>query len=267
MHRKSPCIVPRLLYVLPLVWEVCASFVWAAPEWKEVYDPFTVRTLYLQLDPSDWDRVRHDVPVEGQTEGQERAQAWFNDEGESQILVEIRRKGATDPALPSEANPQKVSLKVDFNAIVAGQEWHGLRKLSLDNGGDGGPLNEGFAWQVHRMAADAGYYHYDAANAAWVRVYINGNYVGVYASTEQRDEQLLRNRDLYSPFNTWLYKIDGGVYNEVGTGDSPTHVHLNFAPFVRRGGGSVPDLAIDLPQWIDMESMLTLAACEAFVEN
>ncbi len=246
-----------------------------APEWKEAYDPLIVRTLHLQVEEADWDRVRFDQPVEGQTEGQERAEAWFHGEGESAIRVEIRRKGQTDPALPDEGNPQKVSLKIDMNAIVPGQRWHGLRKLSLENGGDIGPLQEGFAWQIHRMAADAGYYRYDAANAAWVRLYLNGNLLGVFVSTEQRDEQLLRNRDLYSPYDTWLYKIDGGTYLEVGTGDSTTHTHLSFPPFNSKpggggrpgGGGTTPDLDADLPQWIDMESMLTLAACEAFVEN
>lgn len=237
----------------------------AAPAWKEAYDPFTVRTLYLEINPQDWDRVRFDQPVEGQTESLERATALFHAEGEAPIQVEVRRKGETDPALPSESDPQKVSLKIDINALVPGQEWHGLRKMSLEIGGTAGPLNEGFAWQIHRLASEAGFYHMDAANAAWVKLYINGTYRGVFTSTEQRDEQMLRNRDLYSPYNTWLYKIDAGIFNEVGTGDSPAKSHLAFPPFT--SSGSTPDVESDLPQWIDMESMLTFAACEAFVEN
>jgi hypothetical protein len=224
-----------------------------------------VRTLYLEVDPLDWDRVRFDAPVEGQTESQERATAVFHGEGEPPMQVEIRRKGQTDPALPSDSDPQKLSLKIDINALVPGQEWHGLRKLSLEIGGTEGPLHEGFAWQVHRRAAEAGYYHFDAANAAWVKLYINGTYRGVFTSTEQRDEQMLRNRDLYSPYNTWLYKIDAGIFNEVGTGNSPAKTHLAYPPFT--SSGSTPDVEVDLPQWVDMESMLTFAACEAFVEN
>jgi hypothetical protein len=264
-HFLAHCQAAAILAVMP----VAA----AEPEWKAVYRPLEVKTLHLELTEADWDRVRFDQPMEGQTEGIERASASFHVEGEAPIQVEVRRKGQTDPALPDEGNPQKVSLKIDINALVPGQRWHGLRKLSLENGGDIGPLHEGFAWQIHRRAADAGYYRYDAANAAWVKLYINGSYKGVFVSTEQRDEQLLRNRDLYSPFNTWLYKIDGGVYTEVGEGDSPTRTHLNYPPFSsgpggnKGGGGTAPDLDVDLPQWIDMESMLALAACEAFVEN
>jgi hypothetical protein len=246
-----------------------------------VFDPFTVRTLYLELDPSDWDRVRTDVPVEGDAAGQERAPAYFHGEGESAILVSVRRKGPTDPALPSEGNPQKVSLKIDINEYVPGQRWNGLRKLSLEVGGaESGPLEEGFAWQVHRAAVQAGMYGYDAANSAWVKLYVNGEYKGVFTNAEQRDEQFLKNRDLYSPTNTWLYKIDGSDQLEIGVGDSPTQEHLCYAPFdgfkkIGGGGGGSestdsclqPDLDFDLPQWIDMKSMLTLGVCNAFVEN
>ena len=238
----------------------------ADPAWKEVYNPFTVRSLHLQVDPTDWNRVINDQPEEGQTASQERAEAWFNGEGETPILVEIRRKGATDPVLTS-GGLTKASLKIDINALVPGQRWNGLRKLSLEIGGTDGPLHEGFGWQVHRRAAEAGYYGYDAANAAWVKLYVNGNFHGVFSSTEQRDEQLLRNRDLYSPNNTWLYKVDGSHTLEEGIGDSPTFQHLNFAPFQGNGAGAAPDLDIDLPQWIDMESMLTLGACNAYLEN
>jgi CotH kinase protein/Lamin Tail Domain/Fn3 associated len=239
----------------------------AAPQWKETYDPMVVRTLYLELDPQDWDRVRFDEPVEGNPEGVEVAPAWFHAESEAPIQVTVRRKGATDPVLPDNGNPQKVSLKIDFNELVPGQTWGGVRKLSLEIGGGEGPLHEGFAWQIHRLAADAGLYHYDAANAAWVKLHVNGIYRGVYTSTEQRDEQFLRNRDLYGPDNTWLYKVDGSTSLEFGPGPSPTFTHLNFAPFKERNGAAPPDFDIDLPQWIDMESLMALAACEAFVEN
>lgn len=33
-------------------------------------------------------------------------------------------------ALPSEANPIKIGLKIDINEFVASQQWHGLVKLS-----------------------------------------------------------------------------------------------------------------------------------------
>jgi hypothetical protein len=117
----------------------------------------TVRSLYLTVDPADWTRIINDVPEEGQTTSQERASAMFNGEGESPIQVVIRRKGPTDPVL-TNGGLTKVSLKIDINALVPGQRWNGLRKLSLEIGNTSGPIDEGFSWQVHRIAAEAGYY-------------------------------------------------------------------------------------------------------------
>src|SRR5688500_17079468 len=122
MNRISFLIVSRLISMVAFAWAAFATVAWAAPEWKEVYNPLVVRTVYLQLSEADWDRVRFDQPLEGQTESQERAGAWFNGEGETPIWVEIRRKGQTDPALPTVDDPQKVSLKIDFNALVPGQK-------------------------------------------------------------------------------------------------------------------------------------------------
>lgn len=262
LGRKLP--FPKSLLLGLLFWSI--SLPAHSQAWKEVYDPMVVRSLYLTVDPTDWNRIINDQPVEGDTVSQERAEAFFNGEGESQILVEIRRKGPTDPVL-TNGGLTKVSLKIDFNALVPGQEWNNLRKLSLEIGNSSGPLAEGFSWQVHRLAAEAGYYHYDAANAAWVKLYVNGDYHGMFTSSEQRDERFLRNRDLYSAANTWLYKVDGGTVLEEGIGDSPAFQHLDFAPFQGNGAGAAPDLDIDLPQWIDMESMLTLGACNAYIEN
>ncbi|MBN1669767.1 MAG: lamin tail domain-containing protein [Kiritimatiellae bacterium] len=239
---------------------VCAD----ADGWRSVFDPYAVITIYLTMDGNDWDRIRHDQPLEDDSWVPEVAPAQFHAEGETNITVSVRRKGETDPPLPSSGNPQKVSLKIDFNEYVPGQTWRGLRKLSLENGGDE-PLEEGFAWILHRLAADAGFYRYEAGNSGWVRLYINGELKGVFTNAEQRDEQLLRNHDIYKEGFTWLYKVDGSTTLELGTPHSQTHLHLTYPPF--DNDSPQPDLEADLPQWIDMQSLLTLAAAEVFAEN
>lgn len=112
----------------------------------------------------------------------------FGRTGKLHSALRYAEKGESDIPLP-EGNPQKVSLKIDINALVPGQRWRGLTKLSLENGSTD-PLNEGFAWVVHQLAS--GMYGYDAANAAWVKVYINGQFKGVLINAEQRNEQFLR---------------------------------------------------------------------------
>ena len=242
----------------------------AAVGWPDIFDPYSVRTIYLEIATQDWDRVRFDQPSQDASWVPEVAQAWMHGEGEAALLVSVRRKGESDIPLPSSADPRKVSLKIDINAYVPDQSWHDLKKLSLENGSSS-PLREGFAWLIHRQAAPL--YGYAAALSGWVRLFVNGEEAGVFTSTEQRDETFLRNHDLYSPTCTWLYKVDGGNLLELGVSNSPAFLNLQFAPFTSGPGGgkkgdtTAPDFDTYLPQWIDMRGMLTLAACNAYVEN
>ena len=132
----------------------------ATDGWPEAFDPLILRTLNIQMTPQDWDFIRKDL-----TETYRPAQFWAD--GESPILVAVRRKSSR--AYPSESNPIKVGLKIDINEYVDGQLWHGLNKLSLENGNGPGALGEGLAWNMHRLAgAPAG--GYPVAFANWARV-------------------------------------------------------------------------------------------------
>src|SRR5687767_9049140 len=96
--------------------------------WPDVFDPFTVRTFNVTLDQADWDTIRFDTTNEIEVP----ADFWADDE--APIRVSVRRKSSR--ALPSEADPRKIGLKIDINELVAGQQWRGLVKLSLENAGD-----------------------------------------------------------------------------------------------------------------------------------
>ena len=243
-----------------------------AQEWKEVFNPYQVITLNLQLDSNDWDRVRHDQPIQNESWIPELAEAQMWADGETPIRVQIRRKGESDIPLP-EGDPQKVSLKIDINALVEGQKWRGLTKLSLENGSED-PLNEGFAWIMQRLAWEAGIYGHEAAYSGWVKLYINGELKGVFVNAEQKDAQFLRNRGFDKGPSTWLYKVDGNSTLEVGVSNSPAFYHLCYAPFSSGPGGggggggcTQPNLEVDLPQWINLRGFFTFAAVEAFLEN
>lgn len=265
--QGAACVVFFLCWAACLL--VCAT---QAPGGvSSAFDPYRPLTLHLQMDVEDWDRVRFDQPQQSESWVPEVAQAWMWGEGEEPIRVAVRRKGESDIPLPSEEDPRKVSLKIDVNQYVSGQQWRGLKKLSLENGSSA-PLREGFAWIIHRQAAPL--YGYPAAFSGWVRLFINGEEAGLFTNAEQRDETFLRNHDLYSPTCTWLYKVDAGTFLEVGVSNSPAYNNLQFAPFVTNPGGGKkppsnppPDFDVYLPQWINMRGMLTLAACHAFTEN
>jgi hypothetical protein len=237
--------------------------------WPGVFDPFTVLSLNIVMNNSDWDTIRRDVTNTIEVPAQ------FNADGEAPIAVTVRRKSSR--ALPSESNPIKIGMKVK---TVSGN-WHGVTTLSLENGGDTGPIAEGFAWNLHELASVEGFYgaDYHPALASWVRVYLNGSYIGVYVNAEQRNKQFLRNR-FGTTSGKWLYEVDEANTWELEAGDphSPTWSTLCFAPFNQStysgkkasGGCAVPsdaELETILNQNIEMQAMLTQGAIDAFTDN
>ena len=238
-----------------------------AQAWPDVFNPFQILTLNLQLAEQDWDTIRHD------TTNEIEVPALFWADGESPILVSVRRKSSR--ALPSEANPIKVGLKIDINELVDGQKWRDLTKVSLENGTDSGVVQEGLAWNLHRLAS--GSYGYEAALASWVQLRINGQLIGVYVNAEQRDKQMLRNRGLWVDDETWIFDQDdiGVPEIEEGDGFSPTYNTLCYVPFRvggKKGSGTCPtpndvELANQLPLLINMRGMLTQGAVDAYTDN
>lgn len=110
-----------------------------------------------------------------------------------------------------------------------------------------------------------------------MRLVVNGQYVGLYTSPEQRDVTFLKNRGSYREGASWLDEINGGIFRDdsVNTVDSPTHHHLTYSPFYVGAGSTAqpsnPTVAIgletDIPQWVNMRGMLPLAAIERFITN
>jgi len=256
----------------------------SAYDWPGLYNPLQMLTLNLDMDPADWDTIKvdttHDIEVP--------AMFWADgdlDEPDP-ILVSVRRKSA-------DALGDKVSLKIDINEYVD-QKWNGVKKLSLENGDDVDVVAEGYAWYLNRVAAGSSISGYAPGFAAWIKLYVNGEYLGVYINVEQPDKTFLKNRGLYTEEKTWLYKAgDVGANYElkVGDPDSQTTTVLCYAPFGiegstdgggkgkgkgkggNDGGGSTtgckaPDsdsaMATELNKLIDMEAMLTLGAVSAF---
>ena len=238
-----------------------------AQAWPDVFNPFQILTLNLQLAEQDWDTIRHD------TTNEIEVPAMFWADGETPILVSVRRKSSR--ALPSEADPIKVGLKIDINELVDGQRWRSLTKVSLENGTDSGVVQEGFAWNLHRLAS--GSYGYEAAFASWVQLRVNGRLIGVYVNAEQRDKQMLRNRGLWADDETWIFDQDdiGVPEIEEGDGFSPTYDALCYVPFrvsSKRDSGTCPtptdaELATQLPLLINMQGMLTQGAVDAYTDN
>src|SRR5690606_38208931 len=107
----------------------------------------------------------------------------------------------------------KVGLKIDINQLVPGQTYHGLRKLSMENGvsegtsEDGAPVSthviEHLGWRLMQRAGVV------ASRAVFARVHVNGDLLGVYVNVEQVDKRFLRSR--LGDDDGWLYKKSGSA--------------------------------------------------------
>lgn len=129
--------------------------------WPDIFNPYQLRTLNLEMDPADWITIQNDDPYDEVPQIDVPAMFWAD--GESPILVSVHRKPGD--ALNEGTSFAKISLKIDINDFVIGQSWHGLKKLSLEDGDDQDVVSEGLAWQIERLASGTQGYGYDAGHS------------------------------------------------------------------------------------------------------
>ena len=140
----------------------------------DLFNPEQVLDLYITVDPADWQAMIERCPDGRCPEDHIYWPGQLQCGNTTPIFVGVRRKN--DAALPSESNPQKISLKIDINRYVPGQKFGGQTKLSLECGSDDMLLNEGFSWQMYQGAPIV------ASRSAWVFVCINGELRGLWSN-------------------------------------------------------------------------------------
>jgi hypothetical protein len=225
----------------------------AGAECGRIDDPLQVLDLYLEIDPADWDAVRHDANFDDDGHANTERPAEFRCGDEAPLPVLVRRKRLL--ALPSDQDPRKVSLKIDFDDRVPEGEWHGHRKLSLENGQGGSLLAEGIAWQLMRRAGVI------CGAAAWVRLHVNGAPAGIFLRVEQIDKSYLRRH--LDEDEGFLYK---GTRRETREGEEdPFAAALCFPPFGT--GCPAPAGHEGLGARVDLRQLFTMAAADAFAGN
>jgi len=225
-------------------------------------DPFQVLDFHLEMDPADWDIVRRDTSFEIELP------ATFRCGNEGALNAMVRRKRSD--ALPSDEDPRKVSLKVDFDDGVKEVEWHSHRKLSLESGIirqslPGALLREGISWIImQRSGAISG-------AASWVRVHLNGEFLGVYTRVEEIDKSFLRRR--LGEDDGFLYKYDPvedpmNIHRRLTREDEPDPYldALCWEPF-DRSCPVPPDARTDLEKHLDIRQLLTMAAVNTVLGN
>jgi hypothetical protein len=246
---------------------------WAGPahaqDCNDLYNPNQILTFNITMDPLDWDAVRTSCaggvcPPPPHTYFQANLQCGTI----GPILIGIRRK--SDLAEPSEADPQKVSLKLDINEFVPGQTFAGKTKLSLENSSEGATVSEGLSWQIYEAAGG-----FVAGRSAWVLVYVNGAYKGIYSNVEQVDKAFLTDHGLDN--GGWLFKgLLAGAEEDQRTRENPPEPNVfafNWYPFDHPDPLIYPEIPAP-GDWrdqalvrVNMPNLISLAAAENFIAN
>lgn len=260
MRRLTTFILGLLLAV--------ASTSSSAQDCGDLFDEHQVLDLFVTMDPADWDALRTSCPAG--ICGPRPHFYWsaqLRCEDGPEITVGIRRKNGS--AEPSESDPQKPAIKIDINEFVPGQTFLGKVKFNLENGagssgggGGGGADNgvrEGLSWLLYE---DAGVV---ASHVAWVKLWVNGNYKGLYTHVEQVDKEFLIDHGIDE--GGWLFK---GPSGEQRTREGePNPFAFNWYPFDHKNPEDPqPADWRDQTLWrVDMTQLLTLAAAVNFVGN
>ncbi len=234
------------------------------PNNDSLFDPNRVFTLNITMDSGDWRALLRSC--NNGLCGPPPHSYWpatltCGDLGP--MLVGIRRK--SDLGEPTETKPDKVSLKLDINLYVPGQLFAGKKKLSLECGSEGATVAEGMGYNIYRAAG------FVSSRCAWVNVYVNGDYKGIYANVEQVDKRFLADHGLDN---------DGFLFKRLETGETQRTRELETSPFnfnwypfdhpddPNNSEVPAPNDWVEQALWrVNIPHLLTLGAAENFIGN
>jgi len=179
--------------------------------------------IKIQMNPLYWDRLRYQYrditqerkPGEAFKHNYTYLPATATINGEQIGSVGLRKKG-----LIGSSSTQRPSLKIKFNHIKKGGRYLGLDRLTLNNNiQDPSLVKQYFCYKLFRKAG------LPAPRCNFARVYVNGQYLGVYTNVES----------VRKPFLKRVFNDDKGDLYEGMINDFRTGMHETFE--VKDGAG------------------------------
>ena len=223
-----------------------------------IFNQQVLHEARLDLDPSAWEALRRNYL------SNQYYSANFSVDGVavSQVGVRSRGSGSRDPGKPG--------LEIDFNRYVASQEYYGYKRLVLDNmTQDPSCLRERMAFIVFEAMGIA------APRNAFAKLYVNGEYWGLYDLVEKVSKPFLESRLGEKSGVLFNYQWDGAWDFSWLGGDPSLYVPVPFEPETNEDDPNVADplvrfiRAIDdapnaaaIEPWLDTNRFLTHLAVE-----
>ena len=155
-----------------------------------VYDDTTMATIQIEISTEALEYIYDNV----ESDSMHVASVNFSNYWIDQSLdsVGFRLRGNTS------RQADKKSFKLDFNHFQRGRDFYGIEKLNL-NGEHNDPsiIRSKLSWDIFE---DIGM---PATRASHAKVYINGQYYGLYISIEHIDENFLERHYADDSGNLW----------------------------------------------------------------
>ena len=208
----------KILFILPIL--SFSQTVYNPYQFYEIpgglFDKDSIRSIYIDfIDPN-----YHSVLVNSFFANPKyRIPATVSCNGITYDSVGVRYKGNSTFCLPNDNNNPKVPYNLDFNYFISGQKFMGKKKLKLANAWvDPTFMKEFSASQIYKN-------YLPSPEVNLVKLYVQGNYLGLYVNTESINKQFTDKH--FDEKDGILFKCDGsGMFCD--TTGTPT--------------GGVPDL-------------------------
>ncbi|MBR6542806.1 MAG: CotH kinase family protein, partial [Anaerotignum sp.] len=150
---------------------------------EHIFQEGTVSEIDIQIDEADW----QDMMENPMAEEFHRANVTIN--GELMGNVAIRTKGNTSLSSVANSDSDRYSFKIDFDYYDDNGNYHGLRKLCLNNNfADDSYMRE---YICYKIMEDMGL---PVPACGYTHITVNGEEWGLYLAVEPVDEVFLQTR-------------------------------------------------------------------------
>lgn len=150
---------------------------------QNLFDINTIRTININFYDTNWDPILDSLASLnlGTGSGTQRILADVIIDGIQFDSCGVRYKGNSSMDTASNKNP----FNIDLNYTISGQEYMGKDKIKLANCyTDPSMVREALSYEIANE-------YMDAPHGNFVKLSINGNYIGVYTNTESVDNEFL----------------------------------------------------------------------------
>jgi spore coat protein CotH len=223
-----------------------------------LFDDTVVQDIRLDLNAADWQLLKTNF----------REDTYYPADFRWRDQV-VRGAGIRSRGLGTRS-PTKPGLRVDFNRLVGGQTFLGLNSLVLKNNvTDPSNMRERLSMLLFRRMG------FPASREVTARLFINGDYAGVYTLVESVDKDFLRRvfdeNDGYLFSYEWTFRY---YFTDLGTNPG-AYVPYPFQPETHEDDprpeaivelvqaiNHSPNFASEMPTYLDLRKFIRQIAVE-----